>query len=229
MKKASLFLLILTITVFTLVVYGQNECKVLLPGISDKYTGPCKQGMADGRGEASGIDRYTGDFKKGLPDGEGTYIWQTGEKYTGEWKKGKRDGNGEYISKQNGIETSLSGIWKADEYIGKEVLSPYKIGHRNNIGRIACTKVGEQPFYVKYKFSRAGEASSFLAISNLLLRGSSGTENITTSFTGFENVTFPFEGNVKFKAPNSLNTAELDCELRFTINEPGNWLVTIYY
>jgi hypothetical protein len=62
------------------------------------------------------------------------------------------------------------------------------------------------------------------------MQGSSGTENISTNFTGFENITFPFEGKVQFTSPSPLNpTIILNCELRLKINEPGSWLVTIYY
>lgn len=229
MKKNSMFLVILTISALTIAGYGQNNCIVLLPGISGSYTGSCKKGLADGKGEASGVDRYVGDFKKGYPDGVGTYTWQTGERYSGEWKKGKRDGEGEFISRQSGIESVLSGTWKDDQYVGKKAPSPYVIGYRNNVGRINFTKISETPLSIRYKFSRSGETSSFLSVTNLLLRGSSGTENISTSYTGYENVIFPFEGNVKFQAPNTLNTSTLGCELRFAINEPGYWLVTIYY
>jgi len=229
MKKASMLLTVMAISALTAAVYGQKDCIVLLPGIGDTYTGSCKQGLADGLGEASGVDHYKGDFKKGLPDGKGTYTWQTGEVYSGEWKKGKRDGTGEFISIQNGLETKLSGTWKDDKYVGKKEVSSYVIGYRNNVGRVNFVKISETPSSVRYKFSRSGEASSSLAVTNLLLRGSSGRENISTSFTGFESVSFPFEGNVKFRAPNALNTQELDCELRFSISEPGNWLVTVYY
>jgi hypothetical protein len=46
---------------------------------------------------------------------------------------------------------------------------------------------------------------------------------------GYENIDFPFEGRVKFTAPNAFNTALLDCELRFVINEPGAWTLTVFY
>jgi hypothetical protein len=128
-----------------------------------------------------------------------------------------------------GRDSVLYGDWKADKYIEPGPKVPYMIGYRNNVGRVSFWKIGDNPFYVKYKFSRAGESSSFVAITNLQLNGSNGTENITTSFTGFEEITFPFEGKVRFNAPNSLNTSTLDCELRLVINEPGAWQVTIYY
>ncbi len=229
MKKIFLLTAMMTMSLLTTALYCQDACKVLLPRIGDLYTGSCKKGLAEGKGEASGVDKYTGEFKKGLPDGEGTYIWETGEVYKGEWKKGMRNGNGEFITKLADRDSVLTGIWKNDNYIGEKNISPYVIGYRSNVGRVTCMKMGDERKYVKYKFSRAGESATFITITDLLLQGSSGTETITNNFTGFENVQFPFEGKLKFNAPNALNTGTLNCEVRLTINEPGPWLVTIYY
>lgn len=227
MKTTRLLVGIVTLSLLTNVIYAQSTCKVLIPKIGDTYTGSCKNGLADGLGEAFGIDHYKGDFKKGFPDGSGTYIWQTGEKYEGEWKKGIREGKGEYTFKHMGRDSVITGIWKEDKYIGKKAMSPYVIEYRNSIGRISCIKIGTNRNYVNYKFSRGGIPES--NINGLNMQGSSGTEHLTSSFIGFEEVTFPFKGNVKFIAPNALNTATLNCELRLTINEPGAWEVTIFY
>ncbi len=213
-------------SVYASVVFAQNNCKVLMAGIGDTYKGSCKKGLADGHGEASGIDKYKGQFKKGLPDGTGTYTWQSGDTYTGEWKKGLRDGRGKYIFKYMGRDSVISGLWKDDKYAGENLPAPFIVEYRNSIGRVSCIKVGERP-YVKYVFSRNGAPSN--NISELLLRGSSGSEKMYSSFTGFEQVTFPFTGKVSFKAPNSWMSAIINCELRLVINEPGSWVVTMFY
>ena len=209
------------------ILVAQNSCLVLKPSISASYIGSCKQGLADGMGEAKGEDYYKGEFAKGLPDGKGTYIWKTGEVYKGEWKKGIRNGNGEYIIKTHEKDSVIAGKWKDDKYIGKADASvPYSIDYRNSIGRVSCIRVGERP-YVKYVFSRNGSESN--NISNLLMQGSSGSESTLSSFTGFEQVTFPFKGKVTFSAPSSFQTSVLTCELRLTIKQPGSWIVTIFY
>lgn len=227
--KRKIFLTLIIIVAVMLaspVIIGQVNCRVLLPRIADSYSGSCKQGLADGQGEAFGIDQYKGNFRKGLPEGQGTYIWHTGEKYIGIWKKGLRDGNGEYSFKYNGSDSILAGEWKGDKFLGDKPLTPYKIEYRNSIGRVSFTRVGDRP-YVKYKFSRNGaELNSF---RNLLLQGSSGSESMSTAFTGYDNVTFPFNGKVSFNAPNSFMTAEITCELRVVINQPGSWIVTVFY
>lgn len=228
MKKFLFLITVLIVPVSIGSIYAQNTCKVLVSRISDSYTGGCKQGLANGTGEAYGVDQYKGDFRKGLPDGTGTYIWQTGEKYEGQWKKGLRDGRGVYITKHMGRDSLLVGIWKDDVYAGQEKLPPYVIQYRSNLGRVTLMKMGTTPPYVKFKFSRSGESSAG-SISNLMTSGSSGSESLTNNMVGYENIDFPFEGRLKFTAPNAFNTAILDCELRFLINEPGAWTMTIFY
>jgi hypothetical protein len=226
MKSLILFTLCVTISFSASVIFAQSECKVLLPGISDFYTGSCKQGLANGQGEASGTDNYKGEFRKGFPDGTGTYTWLTGETYSGEWKKGLREGKGRYTFKYLGKDSVITGIWREDKYIGERALATYVIEYRNNIGRVTCMKVGDRP-YVKYKFLRNGGESN--NISNLVMQGSSGSENTSASFTGFDQASFPFKGKVIFSASNSFQTTNIFCELRLIINEPGSWIVTIFY
>lgn len=205
---------------------AQTSCKVLLPAISNFYSGSCKKGLANGKGEAIGIDKYNGEFKNGLPDGNGTYLWRTGETYTGYWKKGLRDGNGKYVYKYMERDSMISGIWKDDKYLGESIPAQYVIEYRKSISRVTFIKVGERP-YVKFKFALNGGESN--DIGNLLLQGSSGAESNTASFTGFEQIIFPFKGKVTFVAPNAFRTATLPCELRFVINEPGSWIITMFY
>jgi len=218
------------------VAYSQDNCKVLKPEIDAKYSGGCKHGLADGRGEAYGIDQYIGEFRKGLPDGVGIYTWHTGEKYEGEWKKGLRNGTGKYTIQYDGRDSVLSGIWENNSYVGEKAISPYVIQYKNGIVRVSCVRIGDQPFYVRYKFSRGGNTSENTnAISGLLLQGSSGNESQTGTNLEFKDVTFPFEGKVQFSAPSALsnatelNSVTLNYELRFVINQSGAWIVTIYY
>lgn len=226
MKRLILFEGITIMSLFTYTIYAQSNCKVLKISIGASYTGSCKKGLADGTGEVVGIDRYKGEFKKGLPDGDGTYIWQTGEIYTGDWEKGLREGKGNYSYKYMERDSVISGIWKEDKYIGELALSPYLIEYRKSISRVSCIKVGDR-LYVKFKFALKGGESN--DISNLLLQGSSGSESSTNLFTGFEQIIFPFTGKVTFETPNAFKTGTMFCELRFVINEPGSWIITMYY
>jgi hypothetical protein len=228
MKKATLFTGVVLLSLYCPMISAQSACKVLMKEISSSYSGSCKKGLADGIGEAVGVDNYKGEFKKGFPDGVGTYIWHTGQTYSGEWKKGLRDGNGKYVTKSVGSDSTVSGVWREDKYIGEkeEEVVPYVIEYRNSIGRVSCMRIGDRP-YVKYVFSRNGGSSN--NISNLLLMGSSGSESNSTAFTGFEQVTFPFKGKVTYNAPNSFMSSVLYCELRVVINVSGSWIVTMFY
>jgi len=236
MRQAALLFVFLMIASGFSEAYSQNNCKVLKPGIDSTYTGDCKQGLANGQGTASGVDRYTGEFKKGLPDGTGTYIWINGDKYEGQWKKGLRDGSGKYTTAYNGRDSVITGIWQSDKYIGEESIKPYVILFRNGVTRVSCIRTGDQPLRVSYKFTRGGTSSEHTSpISNLLLQGSSGSESSSSSYFGFDDVTFPFEGKITFSAPSALSSpgsqsaVTLNYELNLVINQPGAWMVTIFY
>jgi hypothetical protein len=207
-------------------IMAQTSCGVLLPAISQSYSGDCKRGLADGTGQATGDDFYKGEFSKGLPEGKGIYIWKNGAKYEGEWKKGMRDGKGIYIHKFEGRDSILDGIWKEDKYLGKKALPPYVIEYRDGVGHISCVRTGDRP-YVKYVFSRNGGISNNM--NGLFLQGSSGTEFQSSNYCGFEYIDFPFHGSLRFSAPNNFYSAILRCEVRLTINQPGAWVVTIFY
>lgn len=224
MKRVVLFTGILIVSLFASTIFAQEDCKVLLPSIGVTYTGSCKKGLADGQGVAIGVDNYKGEFKKGYPDGKGTYIWASGATYIGVWAKGLRDGEGKYIFKYMDRDSVLAGQWKDDKYIGVRALPPYIIEYRNNIGRITCVRTGDRP-YVRYAFSRTN-------VDNVFLQGSSGMENVNlgaSGFTGYEQVTFPFKGIVKFSAPSATMATIMACELRLTINQPGAWVITISF
>ncbi len=206
---------------------AQSDCMVLISNISETYSGECKKGLADGEGEATGVDSYKGSFKKGLPDGEGTYIWASGAIYQGQWKKGLRDGYGTCTFSSENKESTQIGYWREDQYVGAELVAPYLTTYKLGVTRVSFFKQRADDSYVEYKFSRSGNTS--FNIEGLMMQGSSGTENTTTAFTGFREASFPFEGKVQFKAPNMLNSATNNYELRFRINQPGAWTVTIFY
>lgn len=223
--KRTLFLFLLS-TILSVCLNSQETCRVKMSTISDTYKGTCRQGLADGQGEASGIDFYTGSFRKGFPDGYGIYVWRTGEKYEGEWKKGMRHGKGIFTFRYFDRDTTITGVWKEDKYVGEKDLQDYEILYRTGVGHISCMRVGDRP-YVRYRFTRNGAESQ--NISGLLMQGSSGTEQMTGSFIGFEQVEFPFEGNLKFFAPNAFYSATITCEVRLVINKPGAWVVSISF
>ncbi|MBN1387076.1 MAG: hypothetical protein JW965_01430 [Bacteroidales bacterium] len=226
--SAKMNLFIIPILFFsTITIVAQEKCDVLAESLKGEYRGECKRGLANGYGEAQGEDYYIGDFKKGYPHGNGVYTWSTGEKYEGEWDMGLRDGEGTYYFFANGKDSVIYGKWIDDEYVGVYHERAYNVDYRNNVGRVTFTKVSDNQQYVRLKFMRDG--GEHTNISDLLLTGSSGTENTSRMFTGFENAEFPFKGKAIFNAPNAFYAATLHCEVRYQIFEPGAWIVAIHF
>ncbi len=226
MKRINEVILFIAVLFIAGSLNAQPGCRVLMPELEGKYSGDCRDGFANGTGEALGEDYYKGEFVKGYPDGEGIYLWRNGAKYTGGWKKGMRHGKGRYEFTYHDKVSVQDGEWKNDKYMGMKIPPPYNIEYLSNIGRVTCFKEGERPC-VKYRFSRAGSYNS--SVSELLMQSSSGSEKIFPEFTGYEQVEFPFRGKLTFTAPNVWYSAMINYELRITINQPGAWIVTVLY
>lgn len=64
-------------------------------------------------------------------------------------------------------------------------------------------------------------------VEDMQMVGSSGTPMSSDSYIGFDNVNFPFEGNIRFKASNKMGTVLYDREVRFKVNEPGLWTLRV--
>lgn len=74
----------------------------LKPGESIFWDGPCRDGLAEGRGtirrengEGQVIDIYTGDMSRGMKNGTGHSRWFSGREYQGAYKNNKKNGYGE--------------------------------------------------------------------------------------------------------------------------------------
>ncbi len=224
MKAIQFFPVLFFISTSIFSAYAQ-DCKVLKSEISLHYEGECKNGLAHGEGEATGVDYYIGNFKKGLPNGEGTYKWATGEIYIGEWGKGLRHGNGKYTSIINGKDSTIVGKWTKNKYIGTGVKErEYRIIYKNNISRVNINPLGEGNT-LRIRILRGGVE---VAVQGLLISGDSGTTRNASSFLGFENMDYPFAGRISFMAMNLMNSVMLTYELRFEIYKRGNYDIIIY-
>lgn len=130
-----------SLILLTNAAHAQSICKVLDPDIAETYKGGCKDGLADGRGEAKGKDSYVGNFRAGLPHGKGTYVWHlSGNRYEGDWVNGKRTGKGITIIQNN---QRYEGEYLNDARHGKGVMSWNE--NNRNCGLKFCFKsfVGE--------------------------------------------------------------------------------------
>src|SRR6185312_12935557 len=84
-----------------------TKCKIAnaFPSAAESITwsGPCKDGYAEGEGVAQWLKakkptqkKYEGERRDGYPNGTGTYIWADGKRYAGQWVNGKQTGDGDF-------------------------------------------------------------------------------------------------------------------------------------
>jgi hypothetical protein len=199
----------------------QTDCKVLKIEIAGTYAGECKKGLAHGKGVAQGIDRYEGQFNKGLPNGKGTYKWANGVYFEGDWKEGMRDGNGKMVYP----DSTVTGIWKQDKYIGKKEVPPYSIIRSLSVARYTFTKTQDRNDAVKIRIMQTGQDN--VTIEDFSMVYDSGTEYRSGNYYGIESVTFPVSVKVKYRAWNQLMTSQFTVTFEFVINDRGTWNVMI--
>ncbi len=128
MKQLSSILIL----VFFVVRLLAQQCKVMPDSLQGHYSGKCKNGLANGRGTATGVDSYTGQFKDGLPDGSGKYTWKNGNWYDGEWKSGHYEGKGTlHLNGSDKAKKEFAGFWHEGIYLGTEQ-KPYIVNLMTN-------------------------------------------------------------------------------------------------
>ncbi len=122
MMKLLLAFALATTGFFSMVAAGQApvKCVVLDPELQASYSGGCKDGLAEGDGEASGAAQYKGGFKAGRKHGKGVKVWRTGDRYEGGFVEDRREGSGTYtwgrFSPWAG--EKYSGEWRNDRRHG---------------------------------------------------------------------------------------------------------------
>lgn len=209
-----------------LTMNAQEECKVLMKTISSKYSGGCKNGLANGSGEAWGEqDHYIGKFKKGLPDGKGTYYYSDQAVYVGIWFQGMRHGEGTFTFKLNCRDTIQTGLWEKDVFTGKPAnYQPYKIIEERSIDRVRV-----------YRQSNTGDEVHFFlrtvsgdpGVSNIQTIGTSGIEASWSDQPGFRACEFPFNAKIRFQMWNKLRTQRYEVYVEVEISEPGIWYIEL--
>ena len=91
-----------------------DACKVMDPELQGAYSGPCVEGLAQGKGAASGKARYTGDFVAGRKHGKGLKVWPNGDRYEGDFINDLRQGQGMY-------RWGAASEWAGQRYVGAYV------------------------------------------------------------------------------------------------------------
>ncbi len=81
---------------------GEAACRVLDPELAGFYQGGCKDGLAEGYGEAKGSAEYRGEFHAGRKQGRGVKTWPSGDRYEGEFVADRKQGIGKYTWSPDG-------------------------------------------------------------------------------------------------------------------------------
>lgn len=216
----------------SIMVYAQEDCKVLVEKLEGQYTGDCKKGLAHGNGEAIGIDTYIGEFKKGKPHGEGKYIDSSGDIHEGFWKKGKKEGYGNSIIYAGTDTVIKEGYWRDNKYYGKNAL-PYKVTHSFDVSKVQFFQKDKGDI-VNLKFQVYGRPNYY--IKELIVECENGHKDL--SYRGevsFYDIQVPFKVKMQYKTiklKTSLNndpsaSQEIYCELEFEIYQQGSWDIII--
>lgn len=103
------------------------------PELQGYFSGGCRDGLADGYGEARGIAQYQGSFRSGQKHGRGVMVWPWGDRYDGEFVRDAIEGNGHFSR-------SSTGSGAREEYIGH-----YVAGRRDGLGEYRWSS-GERLF-----------------------------------------------------------------------------------
>lgn len=202
---------------------SSSNCAVLLEPISQTYSGACKNGLAHGEGTAHGEDEYKGKFKAGLPNGVGKYIWANGDYYDGHWKNGKKHGRGFYFNAKEGKLTH--GLWKEDQ-LKEEITKEYTVLNAHSVKQVKIHKENLVviPGTIEILFNINRNKDYF---NTLELNSSSGYALKTTNKVTFNEVTFPFTGEIKFVITGKDFIINKSCIVKFEIYEAGPWTVVI--
>ena len=127
MKTIYVLAFILSISLNYSFVYAQQDsssCKVTLKELEGSYNGDCKNGFANGKGDAKGLYHYVGSFKNGLPDGAGIYYFSDSEYYSGNFQDGIQEGKGEMHYLKNALPDSVvKGYWSGGEFRGRKYIT----------------------------------------------------------------------------------------------------------
>lgn len=222
LKRILLFLYFLVQSAYLFSQENDSTCKVLLKEISGSYNGPCKNGLAEGKGTALGEDSYTGFFQNGLPEGKGKYTYKNGNVFTGYWKNGLKNGEGKFKNVANGKTTFISGYWSDGNYVGPSKPDVYRITNVNNIESHTIEKIAADENLIEISFEKVAKKYIPKDLEITISSGYKIEQNLRIIVKGFA---CPVNCSVRFTIPTSGGVRQ--CNFGFDILEPGKYAVSL--
>lgn len=230
MKKTIIFIFGM---IFSMHMYGQGECEVLVPELQGQYNGECKRGLAHGEGAAKGTETYVGNFRKGLPHGYGVYTYENGSVYIGYFKKGLRDGYGLMNEMSSGSKVMHYGLWVGNKMaIQNDARGLYKIDHYKGVNMvIPRVELGDDnPGQIFIEFTEKGEPKKTATIIDYEISSGEYVKNIDRTLNReiqFDNITeFPVTLKLKYEYKR-IDWRNQDCEFEVMLFAPGLWTIKL--
>ncbi len=124
-------------------------------------------------------------------------------------------------------DSTYTGIWKADQYIGKELIPSYKIDRSQNITKYSFFKSKSTYNVIRIRFFQGAVETG--GLKSVDIASSTGEQFHDGTVYGIQNPVFPIDVRIKFVADNSFGQSQFEAYFDFTINEPGAWDVKISY
>lgn len=215
----------------------QKPCKVILKSIEGSYTGECKNGLANGKGESVGAYSYKGMFKNGLPNGLGTLYYSDSTYHAGAFMDGLKEGKGEmHFSMKGKADSVIKGYWSANEFRGKDYItykfkSNYRFelteftpskqsGHTLNID-IATTSGSPNGVPTNFK----GESGNVLTLVDLI-SPSGGLKKASSQIASSFKSSYSFEiSSFPVKLLGSLSNGEF---FELELYKASDWKVRLF-
>ncbi len=224
------------ILLFIIISYhiSAQDCKVKLNNLVGFYKGECKNGVANGEGEAIGVDSFTGNFANGYPHGHGRYVAvKENYVYLGNFVKGKKIGKGTLtIHRANLADSIVDGYWKNDNYIGSYPY-PYRVTGKSGLVQTVIISADNQQgtdntIVIEVTSENAGNLSITQNVRKPELKNISVIEGSYTNINkvesqGTRNYYYLLNVSYPFKASLLVDQSQADIE----INQPGSWKVYV--
>ncbi|MEP6748163.1 MAG: hypothetical protein ABJB86_10595 [Bacteroidota bacterium] len=202
------FFFILTNTLVLTAQDSTASCRVVALNLLSSYKGACKNGLANGQGDAVGIHHYTGNFRDGIPNGYGTYYYDDSTYYMGYFQDGVKEGKGEahYLHKGRS-DSAIKGYWSGNEFRGKKYITydfdggskfdRYDINATPDWGHTISFEIYTttgSPLGIPNDLHDAGyvlRVDDITAASNAIIRLLSKVDTFTRSYSTYDLNTFP--------------------------------------